>query len=90
MGKLTSDYIERLDLKDRFVFRVGGMKVGRVVLPPKHLDGDSEKAADGRHQESVRTYTLRVESLFLRPPRSHGRGMRYNGAASKDPSFFIP
>jgi hypothetical protein len=66
------------------------MKVGRVVLAPEHFDGDSEKAADGRHVVSVQKDTIRVEPLFPKPPRSHGRGMRYNETASKDTSFVIP
>lgn len=87
---MAPDYIERLDLEDRLVFRIGGVKVGRVVLPPEHLDGDSEKAADGRHARSIQIYTHCVESPFERPPRSHGRGVRYNEAVSKDSSFVIP
>jgi hypothetical protein len=62
---MAPDYIERRDLEDRLVFRVGGMKVGRVVLAPEHFDGDSEKAADGRHVGSVQTYTLGVEAMGL-------------------------
>jgi len=90
MGKMTPDYIERRDLEDRLVFRVGGVKVGRVVLALEHLDGDSEKAADGRHEDSVRKYTTCVEPPFSRPPRSHDRGMRYKKAVSKDLSPAIP
>lgn len=39
---------------------------------------------------SVQKDTIRVEPLFPKPPRSHGRGMRYNETASKDTSFVIP
>jgi hypothetical protein len=66
------------------------VKVGRVVLTPEHLDGDAEKAADGRHVVSVQKYTIRVEPLFPKPPRSHGRVMRYKKAVSIDPSLGIP
>lgn len=90
MGKMAPDYIERRDLEDRLVFRIGGVKVGRVVLAPEHLDGDSEKAADGRHVRGIQIYTICVEPLFPKPPRSHGRGMRYNETASKDTSFVTP
>lgn len=57
MRQITPDYIERLDLEDGLVFRIGGMKVGRIVFPPEHFDRDPEESADGRHSDSVYMYT---------------------------------
>lgn len=70
MREIASDENERLDLEDRFVFGIGGVKVRRVVLPPEHLDRDPEKAADGRLGMDIQKYTMSGNALFEAFPES--------------------
>ncbi len=49
LRQISDDDFERSDIDLRFVFSIHCVEMGRRVFTPEHLDDDTEKLADGRH-----------------------------------------
>lgn len=69
LGQMADDYFQCANVYLDFMFGIKCMEVRGRMLPPKHLDDDTEELTDGWHGEPRRRGGLK-NSGFLRVDRN--------------------